>query len=55
MAPGSELVPHGTDRLHGITEELKISFQSQAGSTTACKGRTNDAPVVRLQGDPEKS
>jgi len=35
MAPESELMPRGAGRLHSITGELKISFQSQAESTAA--------------------
>lgn len=55
MAPGSELVPHGTDRWHGSREELKTHFSHQQEAQLYDEGRTNDAPVAGLQSYPEKS
>lgn len=42
MAPGSEQVPHGTDRLQSITEELKIPFQPQQEEQEPDEGRAKD-------------
>lgn len=42
VTPGSEQVPHGTDELQSITEELKIPFQPQQEEQEPDEGRTQD-------------
>lgn len=66
MAPGSEQVSHGTDKLQSIREELKIPFNPsrkskslmKAGARITCSeaaaalGRAEGIPVMLSTGTP---